>query len=676
MESQVRNNPSPGTVNETESVWIPLSDGGRLAARLWLPAGADENPVGAVMEYIPYRRRDLSRMRDEPMHRYFAERGYASLRVDLRGSGDSSGLLEDEYTRQEWDDGIEAIAWIAAQPWCNGSVGMIGLSWGGFTALQIAALRPPALKAIVTVGSTDDRYRDDMHFTGGCLIDDQMEWGTGFLCYLGLPPDPEVVGDEWRGMWLSRLGHLRPPVHRWLRHQSRDGYWRHGSVCEDYDAIEAAVYALGGWADGYSNAVFRMMEHLSAPRRATVGPWGHLYPHEGVPGPAVGFLQDALRWWERWLDGVDNGVMDEPACRLWMQEWVRPSPFQAQRPGRWVVTQGWPSGDTAAVELRLSRHGLVEAPAAEERLSTSSPQTLGIAAGEWYGKGYPTGEPVDQRVDDAFSLCFDSVPLAERFEVLGAPLVDLVVDSDRPVALVALRLNDIAPDGSSLRVSYGVLNLTHREGHESPVPLVPGERYAVRVTLDHVAHAFAPGHRIRIALSTSYWPLAWPAPETVTLGVHCGPSTLTLPRLGGEGAENAPASEPFEAPEQARAMKREVHRLGRSTRRVVEDVASGETRVIEVRDSDDHCISDIGLRFHELSEIEHAIRRDDPLSARCTARREFTLRRGDWQVCIDARSTLTSTRDAFQISSSCDAWESGRRVFARNWHDDIPRRLV
>ncbi len=665
---------SPGEVTEIETAWIPLSDGCRLAARIWLPAGAEERPAGAVMEYIPYRRRDLSRMRDEPMHRYFAEHGYASLRVDLRGSGDSSGILEDEYTRQEWEDGIEAIAWIAAQRWCNGSVGMIGLSWGGFTALQIAALRPPALKAIITVGSTDDRYRDDMHFTGGCLIDDQMEWGTGFLCYLSLPPDPEVVGDEWRREWQSRLSHLRPPVHRWLRHQWRDAYWRHGSVCEDPSAIEAAVYAVGGWADGYSNAVFRMMDGLSAPRRATVGPWGHLYPHEGVPGPAVGFLQDALRWWERWLDGVDNGVMDEAPCRIWMQEWVRPAPFHPERPGRWLATGARPGDDTRPVTFHLTRAGLRGRAGEEARVETSSPQTLGIAAGEWYGKGYDTGEPVDQRVDDAFSLCFDTEPLTERFELLGAPVLDLHLDCDRPVALVAVRLNDVAPDGSSLRVSYGVLNLTHRDGHETPAPLVPGKRYAVRVTMDHIAHAFAPGHRIRVAVSTSYWPLAWPAPEPVTLGIHCGPSTATLPRLARACDSGAP--HPFEATRRARPMNREVHRLGRSTRTVVEDVATGEVRVIEYRDLGDYLISDIGLRFQEISEIEHAIRRDDPLSARCTARREFTLSRGDWHVRIDARTTLTSTKDAFQVSSSCDAYESGRRVFARNWNDEIDRMLI
>ena len=626
------------------------------------------------MEYIPYRRRDLSRMRDEPMHRYFAEHGYASLRVDLRGSGDSSGLLEDEYTRQEWDDGVEAIAWIAAQRWCNGSVGMIGLSWGGFTALQIAALRPPALKAIITVGSTDDRYHDDMHYTRGCLIDDQMEWGTGFLCYLGLPPDPDVVGSDWRRMWLSRLEHLSPPVHRWLRHQWRDAFWRHGSVCERFSDIEAAVYAVGGWADGYSNAVFRLMEGLSSPRRATVGPWGHLYPHEGIPGPAVGFLQDAIRWWEHWLNDVDNGIMREPPYRLWMQEWVPPAPCHSERPGRWIVTGTQSTEDTDRVTFHLSSAGLREHAEMDQRLEVSSPQSVGVAAGEWYGKGNPAGEPLDQRIDDVFSLCFDSEPLTERFEVLGAPVLDLAFDCDRPVGLVAVRLNDVAPDRSSLRVSYGVLNLTHRESHEAPRPLEPGERSRARIELDHIAHAFAPGHRIRIAISSAYWPLAWPAPEVVRLGVHCGGSTLELPRL--KPGAGSPAVNPFEAPQCARAMAREVHRLGHATRTVSEDVATGEVRVVELRDSGDYRIMEHGLRFHEASEIEHAIRRDDPLSARCTARREFTLSRGEWRVRIDARTTLTSTRDAFQVTSTCDAYESERRVFGRTWHDDIPRMLV
>ena len=184
-----------------------MSDGCRLAARIWLPADAETAPVPAILEYIPYRKRDFTRPRDEPMHHYFAGYGYAAVRVDLRGSGDSDGLLLDEYLKQEHDDALEVIRWIAQQPWCSGAVGMMGKSWGGFNSLQVAARRPPELKAIITVCSTDDRYLDDVHYMGGCLLNENLTWGSVLMSYNAYPPDPEIVGERWRTMWRDRLEH-------------------------------------------------------------------------------------------------------------------------------------------------------------------------------------------------------------------------------------------------------------------------------------------------------------------------------------------------------------------------------------------------------------------------------------------------------------------------------------
>ena len=305
-------------VRDVENVFIPARDGCRLAARLWLPADADREAVPALLEYIPYRKRDATRARDALVHPYFATRGYASLRVDLRGSGDSDGTMQDEYLRQEQDDGVDAIAWIAAQPWCTGAVGMMGGSWGGFNALQVAARQPRALRAILTVVSTDDRYADDMHYMGGCLLTDTMSWGQQFFAQTGRPPDPEIVGDRWREMWQARLDAMEPMIAAWLRHQRRDAFWKHGSVCEDWDAIRCPVYAVGGWADGYSNAVFRLLAGLRVPRKGLVGPWGHGRPHYALPGPRIGFLQEALRWWDHWLKDQPTGIMDEPMLRVWM----------------------------------------------------------------------------------------------------------------------------------------------------------------------------------------------------------------------------------------------------------------------------------------------------------------------------------------------------------------------
>ncbi len=308
----------PMILRDIEHFWIPLPDGTRLAARMWLPEGSEDSPVPAILEYIPYRKRDGTRGRDENLHVPVAEAGYAVIRVDLRGTGDSEGVYHDEYLPQELQDGCDVIAWIADQPWCDGKVGIIGKSWGGFNGLQLAALQPPALKAIISVGSTDDRYATDVHYYGGCLTKDNLDWSAYMFALNGMPPDPELVGEDWRAMWLARLEANRPWAIPWMEHQRRDEYWRHGSVCEEFSKIEIPCFLVNGWGDNYSEAIPRMLAGLSCPRKGLIGPWAHVYPHDGGPGPEIGFLQECLRWWDHWLKGSDTGIMDEPMLRAWM----------------------------------------------------------------------------------------------------------------------------------------------------------------------------------------------------------------------------------------------------------------------------------------------------------------------------------------------------------------------
>lgn len=234
---------------------------------------------------------------------------------------------------QELSDAVEAIAWLARRTWCTGEVGMIGNSWAGFNALQVAALRPPSLGAIVTSCSTDDRYADDMHYMGGCLLTDALDWDTMFQALLALPPDPALVGERWREMWERRMAEVSVPLEAWLCHQRRDEFWRHGSVCEDFSAIEVPVLAVGGWLDGYSNAIPRLLAELSLSRRAVIGPWAHAYPHLAVPGPGYDFLADVVRWFDHWLKGADNGAMDGPMLRAWVGESQPPRPVLRDRVG-------------------------------------------------------------------------------------------------------------------------------------------------------------------------------------------------------------------------------------------------------------------------------------------------------------------------------------------------------
>ena len=323
--------------------WIPMPDGTRLAARIWLPEDAEAVPVPAILDFLPYRQGDLMAARDAAIYPYLAARGYACARVDLRGTGNSEGIIHDEYTPQELQDGCDVIAWLAAQPWCDGKVGMTGISWGGFNSLQVAALRPDALRAVLSICASDDRYADDVHYRGGCVLAvDMLQWAVSMLVWNALPPDPAVAGPGWRERWLERLTLTPAFIEPWMSHQLRDEYWRHGSVCEDYAAIQVPVYAVGGWSDGYTDAIPRLLAGLTGPRKGLIGPWSHAFPNDSVPGPEIGFLEESLRWWDHWLKGIDTGIMDEPMLRAWMQEYTAPAPHHQDWPGRWVAEPCWP----------------------------------------------------------------------------------------------------------------------------------------------------------------------------------------------------------------------------------------------------------------------------------------------------------------------------------------------
>ena len=661
-------------VRDIEYVRIPLSDGSHLAARMWLPADADEHPVPAILECIPYRRRDWSRYRDSLMHPYYAARGYAALRVDTRGSGDSDGLLKDEYLAQEQDDAVEVIAWIAAQPWCTGAVGMLGGSWGGLITLQVAARRPPALKAIITVDSTDDRYADDMHFMGGCLLTDTVGWGATVMTQTCRPPDPEIVGDRWREMWLARLEAIRPLVPGWLEHPRRDAFWKHGSVCEDWTAIQCAVYAVGGWGDGYADGVFRLIAGLPGPKKGLVGPWGHGRPHFSPPKPLIGFLQEALRWWDHWLKGEPTGIMDEPVLRVWMQESVPPRAYFDERPGRWVAEPRWPSPHTAPRTFALSPGGLTDAPARSPEFIIRSPQSTGIAGGEWcpFGHGGQGPDfPLDQRIDDGNSVVFDGGPLESPVEILGAPVLEADLASDRASAILAARLSDVAPDGAATRVSYGILNLSHRESHEFPSPLDPGRRYRIRLELKHAAHAFPRGHRIRVALSTAYWPIAWPVPRAAALAVAAGSGSLTLPVRAPRPEDAALRS--FEPVETARPATVAVIRPVRVTRTVARDAESGVVAVTVVRDEGAARLEETGITMDSVKIFRHSVQDESPLTAVTEVEDAIKFSRGAWAPEIRGRIRLSATQDEFLVRTDLDVYDSGERVFCRSWAHRIPR---
>ncbi len=661
-----------------ETLWIPMPDGTKLAARLWLPPQARQAPVPCLLEYIPYRRRDRTRLRDEGMHPRFAQAGYASIRVDIRGNGDSGGIAEDEYSHQETQDGVDIIAWLADQPWCDGNVGMFGKSWGAYNAFQVAAKRPPALKAIAPVMGCDDRWREDIHFYGGALANDNFWWGSIMQLYNAFPPDPEIVGaDQWRTIWRERLEAMQFWPAMWLGHQTHDEMWRRGSICKNYDDVQVPVYYFGGWADLYRDTPFRISQHLKGPVKVLMGPWAHLYPHEGKPGPQVDFIAESLRWWDHWLKGIDTGLMEEPNLRFYLQDSVPPGSAREHRPGHWVEEPHWPSPNVSTTTLWLNDGALGSAPEPGAALHIQSPQSFGLAGGDMMSFAIPGDLPGDCRIDTAGALCFRGKPLEDAIDILGQPDIALTVSIDRPQGFIAALLVDEAPDGAQTLISRGFGNLMHRDSDIDPTPVTPGEEMQVTIPLHAIAYRLPAGHRLMVQIATTYWPILWPAPAPVTATLKAGVSALSLPLRSAPEQSAAPRALP-EPPKDDTPRPSARLRPGGLERSVTRDAVTGvltERVYIDggVFGPTGAVTLDTGTTLTDASERIYTIHPDDPLSAKAQMTQESRFQRGDWDARIKTWSEQTATETEFLLTARVECWDGDALFFEVDWDHRIPR---
>lgn len=649
-------------VTESPDLGIIMADGTRLSARIWRPETSV--PVPVILEYLPYRKRDGTCARDALTHPWFAARGYACLRVDMRGNGDSEGVMEDEYTAQEHADAVEVINWLAAQDWCNGSVGMMGISWGGFNGLQVAALAPEPLKAVITLCSTVDRFADDIHYKGGCLLNENLGWGATMWSYSSRAPDPALRAN-WREMWLERLEAEPFLPATWLNHQRRDAYWQHGSVIEDYSKIKAKVLAIGGWGDAYKNAVPQLVEALPD-AKGIVGPWVHKYPHFAVPEPRIGFLQEALRWWDHWLKGIDTGVTDDPDYRAYLMDGVRPAAWYTERPGRWIAEQTGATSHLATETLHLTDTGLMPTTGMLTQ-NISSPAHCGADAGEYCAIWLGPELPGDQRRDDALSTTFDSGPLAADMDIVGAPRVTFTLTSDRPQAQIAVRLNHIHPDGAATRISYGVMNLSHRHSAATPTAMTPGTAEEITFTLDHIAYRVPAGHLLRVSISDSYWPMIWPSPAKTNLALSAG--KIALPQRPTAGGDE----HFFEPPTAADPWQTETLRPENHVRRQVTDMVTGHVDLVIEDDFGKVRDAEHGLIAGSVARERWRIHPDDPLSAQGTCHWTDEIERDDIILRTEARCEMTSDATHFHLTARIEAYENGALIYARDVKDSVPR---
>jgi len=663
-----------GNFTVIENQWIVLKDGTRMAARIWLPEGADRNPVPAVFEYLPYRKRDGTSPRDESTYPVFAAAGIAGIRVDIRGSGESDGVIDGEYTPRELADGCELIAWIAAQRWSNGKVGMMGISWGGFNCLQVAALKPPALKAVISIASTVDRYNDDIHYKNGTHLSAQLSWAATMLAYQSRSPDPALVGDMWRQMWLERLA-LEPFfIEEWLEHQRRDDFWKHGSICEDFDGFPVPAMVIAGWADGYRNTPMKAAEGLGDRVKALIGPWVHKYPHFAWPKPRADFHGEAIAWWNRWLRDEDTGADSLPQMRAFILDGPKPALRRNVEPGFWIAKDQWRPPEMHCFyvdQFGSLQEGMPIAGAHDHNAYLRSPLDTGTTAGEWFTLKPDAEMAGDQRIDDAGSLIFETAPLTHAVDYLGQPVLTVELACDGDWANLIARLVDIHPDGTATRVTFGVLNLAHRDGNAEPKPMAKGEKTRVRLVLDACGYRFGAGHRIRLSLSTSYWPMVLPAPSDPGLTLDLASLGLALPKLDDHRVITVP--EPANPDPLPKYIE---HAAGKTSRRVERDMTTGKTHYYIFEDTGLFEHPDTGFATQDIRNEIWTIAADDPLSMTGVSTWTCVAKRENWSVKTVSVSRIGCTATEWLTSASVTAFEGETQIFEKTFEKRLPRDFM
>ncbi|MEX0350067.1 MAG: CocE/NonD family hydrolase [Paracoccaceae bacterium] len=645
---------NPFEVSETDHLWIEMSDGVRLAARLWRPV--TQEPCPAILEYIPYRKTDMVRARDERNHPFFAAHGYACIRVDMRGSGDSEGHMPDMYAPAELDDARQVIEWLAKQQWCNGRVGMFGTSWGGTASLQASIDAPDPLKATIAVCATHDRFEDDIHYMGGCVLSDTFEWGATLPSILASPPSPNV-GSDWKALWRERIDNLAFPLKNWLREDGRGTYWRNGSVIHYADALSVPILVIGGWSDRYSNSVMALVDRRPDLVWGVVGPWGHNYPDHGTPGPAIGFQHLALDWWDYWLQSDAAETPSWPRLRTWMREFDAPGDTLAERSGKWVQS-GPTVKETVVQELNLSTLKANKANAAWE---IPSDPTVGQSAGDTGYFGRLGGLPLDQNTDDARSLVFETMPLTEDLVIYGATTLELSGDMrDQPGQIVA-RLADVNGEGIAARISYGIRNLSLDGNLDHSSSAAETSRFTVNIPLHSTAYLVRKGHSIRLALSSSYWPLLHAASRTQEISIDAG--MLRLPvvtrELSGLGKQFPPRADlPAE-------KSHATHALGE-----LERWAKDQGNLIEmgwhqplVKTS----FSRPETAFSYETKMVHRLGVSDPVSQETTVNHTMLFERPDGTAEVSIALAARSSSGSITADAELNVTWNNRPFAIRNW---------
>jgi predicted acyl esterase len=645
--------------------WIEMKDGVRLSVTLFKPIAMQEGEKFPVLfEFLPYRKDDSFYLRDYPLYSYFARRGYVAAKVDIRGTGSSEGEVPPrEYSEAELEDAEVCIRHLAQASWSNGNVGMWGISWGGFNAIQVAMHRPLELKAILAMDATDDLYHDDVHFIDGAFHVDQYELSID--TDLGLPRWPDYPLDD---AYFQNRFNAYPWLLTYLNQQKDGEFWRRNSLRWNYPSIQIPVYLIGGLLDGYRDSIPRMLANMDVPMKAVIGPWPHAWPDNGVPGPNYEWRHEAIRWWDYWLKGKDTGIMDEPRFAVFVRDSHLPDVRMQMTPGHWRYEE-WPIRRTEWKTFYPGENHLLHVSPGKSLVDRLKyVPSSGVAALYWWGD--LTG---DMRKEDADSLVYDSEMLEESLEIIGFPRVRLRVSADARLAHWVVRLEDVHPDGSVSLVTGGVLNGAQRHSRLFSEHLIPGEVYELEFPLHFTTWTFKPGHRIRLAVSNALFPMIWPTPYPMTTRLFLGAdsTSLQLPVIPfaqrpvpnffpPEAREERPDARPLEGP--GWPYKHTVTKdLDRSTTTVELEAE----RRWEIK----------GRRYTSIEKVAYQTNDRDPAQSSFFGEGGHIVRLENRVLELKLLVSIISDEESFHVKIVRQIFEKNKLVKERRWEASLPREF-
>jgi uncharacterized protein len=643
--------------------FIPMPDGVRLAATLYMPADLRSGErVPALLEYLPYRKDDDES--DYSNHAYFARHGYVGVRVDIRGFGNSGGAPPNrEYSAQEQQDGEHVIAWLARQSWSNGNIGMFGISWGGFNSIQMAMRRPPALKTILAVAATEALFTEDVHYMDGIMHVDEFE--VAMDLDQGRSGAPSFPLDEDT---LAKRMDSPPWSLDYFRHQRNGPFWR--APVRRLEDIRIPCLLIGGFQDGYRNSLIRMLERVPAPVHVLLGPWNHDFPNTSIYGPRVEWRDQAVRWFDHWLKGIDNGVENDSPLVFYLQHSHPPGAEPQDIPGEWRADSWPPRGLKSQTLFLAPNHELTPAPAARATDRLRYVPSAGSELGFWWGELLG-----DQRPADAYSLTYDTAPLISAVSMFGRAHVRLLASADAPLADWFVRLEDVAEDGRVTAITGAGLNGAQRRSQDHPQSLSPGTEYPLELDLYLSSWVWPPGHRIRVAVSNAQWPMLWPTPYSMSTTLRLGGadgSRMVLPIVPADGPAPAPFG-PLGPMEQAPGVATPGGDYAWPGSWELERDETRGRATVTWRGSTAMTFPWGSFEHHE--RIVYHLADVHPEAAAAEGEAESIERLTDRVLTYRGHLSFTSDAQVFHYAYTRELLRNGVRIRARTWHEDIPRDL-